>query len=152
LIRERLADGTSPVIPEDSGLLAAISYGPNAVIKLRKQTQITSEILPTFGKCIDILYQGRMQVTKALRTTEWAMVGSLGNDSLSEIIPAYHRLHVPPEASPYISARNQRIRDSGLRTQNHDKELDIFIRKFDPDVEMSQSRKDTTVTTVGQFT
>jgi hypothetical protein len=100
------------------------------------QTQVTSEILPTFGECIDSLYQGRIHVTEALRTTEWAMVGSLGNDSLSRIIPGYERLQTPPDTTQYISSHHQRIREFGLRTQNYDMGPDRSIRKFDPNVKM----------------
>jgi hypothetical protein len=87
LIRERLVDGTFPVIPKDPGLPAAILYGPNAIIKLRMQIPIADEILPTFGICIDKLHHGRMRVTEQLQTSEWAMVVSLPNDSRSGIIP-----------------------------------------------------------------
>jgi hypothetical protein len=93
-------------------------------------------MLPSFGDCIDKLYQGRSSVSEQLQTSEWAMVGSLGNDSLSGIIPSYHRLQTPPGVISLTSAYNQRIRESGLRTQNYDKGLDRFVGKFDPGVEM----------------
>jgi hypothetical protein len=98
---------------------------------------MVAEILPTFGERIDKLYQGKMRVTEQLRTSESAMIGSLGNDSITWVIPAYHRIQTPPEAIPTPTAYNERIRESGLRTQNFAKSLDRFIRKFDPDVEMS---------------
>jgi hypothetical protein len=76
-------------------------------------------------------------VTEQLRTSEWAMVCSLGNDSLRRIIAACHRLRTPAEVVPMTVAYNERIRDSCSRTQNHHKGLDRFIRKSDPEVEMS---------------
>jgi hypothetical protein len=65
------------------------------------------------------------------------MIGSLGNDSAQEEIPVYHRLPTRSEEIQSISPSNQRISDAGLKTRNYDKGLDRFIRKFDPDVEMS---------------
>jgi hypothetical protein len=70
LVREHLEDGSFPVIPEDPSLPAAVLYGPNSVIKLRKQTPIVAQILPAFGDCIDERYQGRMRVTEQLHTSE----------------------------------------------------------------------------------
>jgi hypothetical protein len=102
LIREHLADGSIPVIPEDPGLPAAILCGPNATIKIRKQTLVTPEILPTFGKCLEVLYQGKMHVTEALRATERAMVGSIGNNALSEVIQGYNRLQAKPVQSGQV--------------------------------------------------
>jgi hypothetical protein len=88
-----------------------------------------------------------MRVTEQLQKTEWAMVGSLGKESLTGIIPAYHRLQTPPEAVASLSAYNLRIRDAGLKTQNRDKGLDRFLRQPDPEEEM----KTTTATTAGQY-
>jgi hypothetical protein len=87
-------------------LAAAILHGPNAIIELRKQTPIAAEILPTFRECIQKIYQGRMRVTEQLQISEWATVGSFGNDSLSVITPAYYRLQTPPEVNPITSAYN----------------------------------------------
>jgi hypothetical protein len=137
LVRELRTDGSFPVIPEDPGRPVAVLYGPNSIIKLHKQTLDSSKFSPALGERIEKLYQGTMRVTEQLQTSEWAMVGSLGNDSLSGIIPAYHRLQNPPEALPTASIYDQRIRESDFRTQNYDKGMDRFIRKFEPDVEMS---------------
>jgi hypothetical protein len=93
LTRENPADGTFPFIPEGPRLPVAILYGPNAIVKLRKQTPIAAQVWPTFGECIDKLYQRQLKVTEQLRTSELAIAGSLGNDSLSGVIPADYRLH-----------------------------------------------------------
>jgi hypothetical protein len=116
LVRERLADGSLSVIPEAQGLQVMIRYGQNAVIKLRKQTPDTYQILQTFSDCVVALYQGRMQVTEQLQTSEWAMIGSLGNDSLSGVIPRYHRLQAPPEPAAIIAAYHSRIQDASHNT------------------------------------
>jgi hypothetical protein len=87
LIRERLAGGMFPAISEDPGIRAAILYRQKSIIKLRKQTSIAAQILSTFGECAEKLYQGRMRLTEQLQTSELAIVGSLGNDSLSGILP-----------------------------------------------------------------
>jgi hypothetical protein len=65
------------------------------------------------------------------------MIGSLGDDTCRGEIPADHRLQTPSEAVPITQAFNLRVRDSGLKTQNYDKGSDRFVRKFDPEVEMS---------------
>jgi hypothetical protein len=67
-------------------------YGPRAIVKLRKPSKDTTEMLQTFGACIEILYQGRTRLSEQLSTTEWAMIGALDNDSESGEIPAYQRL------------------------------------------------------------
>jgi hypothetical protein len=61
LVRERLANGTFPIIPEDPGLPVMFLYGPDAIIKLKKQTPDTSQILQTFDECIFMLYQARRE-------------------------------------------------------------------------------------------
>jgi hypothetical protein len=58
------------------------------------------------------------------------MVGSLGNDSISGVIPAYHRTQASQEGLPLTLAWNERIREAPSRTQNYDKGLD-------PEEEMS---------------
>jgi hypothetical protein len=78
-----------------------------------------------------------MRVTEQLQTTEWEMIGSLGNDSITGVIPTHHRLQASAEALASAPAYNLRIRDAALKTQNYDKGLDSFVRKFDPEKEMS---------------
>jgi hypothetical protein len=114
-----------------------ILYRPRSIIELRKQTPDTSQILQTFDDCILRLYQGKMKVTEQFSTTKWAMIGSLSNDTVSGVIPACQRVPTPPETIPITSAHDLRIRDSALKTQNYGKGLDRFLRKFDPEVEMS---------------
>jgi hypothetical protein len=93
-----------------------ILYCPNAAIRLRKQTQVSSQILPSLDDCVFRLYQGRLRVTGQLQTHEWAMIGSLGKDEMSGIIPACHRVNPPPEAlstaPAYDLKRRAMTRDS----------------------------------------
>jgi hypothetical protein len=51
--------------------------------------------------------------------------------------PAYHLLPVSAEVLSATAAFNLRIRDAWLKRQNYDKWFDRFIRKFDPEEEMS---------------
>jgi hypothetical protein len=117
-----------------------ILYGPNAIIKLRRQTPDTSQILPSLGDRTGKLYQGRMKVTEQLQTTEGAIIESLGNDSLTGVIPPHNRQQASAKALASTSAFDLRIRDAALETRNYDKRLDRFIRKFDPDEEMKAIR------------
>jgi hypothetical protein len=114
-----------------------ILYGPNAIIKLRRQTRDSSQILPSLDDCIFRLHRGRLKVTEQLDTRKWDMVGSLGNDELIGIIPAFHRSNSPPEAPSTAPAYNLLIHEAGLKTQNHDTWFDCFIRKFNPEEDMS---------------
>jgi hypothetical protein len=50
VIRERLADGSFPVFPEDPGLPDAILNGPNAIVMLRKLTPSFAEASFNFIK------------------------------------------------------------------------------------------------------
>jgi hypothetical protein len=70
LVREKLAEGTFPIVPEDPGPPVMILYDSMAIIKLRKQTLDTSQMLQTFDDRITKLYQGIMRVTEQLPTTE----------------------------------------------------------------------------------
>jgi hypothetical protein len=69
------------VTPEDSGLPVATLYGPNAIIKHREQSLDSSKMAQTLDTCASSLYQGRLRITEQLSTSEWAMIGSLGNDT-----------------------------------------------------------------------
>jgi hypothetical protein len=52
LVRETLVNGASPTIPEYPGLPVMILYGPNGIMKLRRQTPDSSQILPSLDDCI----------------------------------------------------------------------------------------------------
>jgi hypothetical protein len=137
LLRETLINGVRPTIPDDLGLLAMLFYAPNATIKPRRPTPDSSQILPSRDDCVFRLCQGRMRVTEQSWTKGWALVGSLGNDQSSGIFPTYDRLSPPPEALSTAYADNVRIRDAGIKTRNYDTGFDRFVRKFNPEEEMS---------------
>jgi hypothetical protein len=64
------------------------------------------------------------------------LTGSLGNNEISAIVPAYQRMLVSPEVRPTEPAYDLMIRGAGLKAKNYNKGFDQFIRKFDPDEEM----------------
>jgi hypothetical protein len=133
LLRETAKDGSRPITPEDTGLPEMILYAPNAIIKLRSHADKVTE---TLEDSVTKLYQGRTRIIERLETKEWAMVGLLGNDELTGVIPRHHKASTRPEALPTASAFCQRVHEAGLKTQNYDKGFDKFVRKFDPKEEM----------------
>jgi hypothetical protein len=114
-------------------------YGPCATIRIRTQTLDKSTVLGICGTCMQELYQGRMVLIEQLAMRKLAMVGSIGNDLMSGIIPQRHRAQPSVDALPQFVALNRRIRETGLKTQNCDNGMDRFIRKFDPDTPMSST-------------
>jgi hypothetical protein len=87
--------------------------------------------------CLYVLYQGRYTIKEALTTREWAMVGSIGDESQVGQIPEHYRAQVQQEGEQMKEAIHQRIFEAGLRTQNYDKGLDKFVRKFEKNEAMS---------------
>jgi hypothetical protein len=77
-----------------------------------------------------------MRIVECLATKEWAMVGSLGSDELTGVIPRFHRAETKPEALSTASALNERVHEAGLKTQNYDKGFDKFVRKLNLKEEM----------------
>jgi hypothetical protein len=79
------------------------------------------------------LYQGRVTCTARHHSREWALIAALDG---AEITAKYR---VVRDESVQLSqwAWNQQIHDAGLRTQNFDEGFQRFVRKFDPDLEMS---------------
>jgi hypothetical protein len=70
LVREIPAGDTLQTIPEDPGVPIMLLYGPDAIIKVRKQTPDASQNLQTLGECIFKLSQGRLKIGEQLQTTE----------------------------------------------------------------------------------
>jgi hypothetical protein len=119
--------------PEDpDGPPPMILFGPKAVIKIRTTEQGPAALLE-MTTVLGILYQGRYQIEREIPSREWALVGSFGGG----VIPM-HFLSDPPEiSSQAMTAGNGAILEAAPKTQNYDKGFDKFIRKFDPEVEMS---------------
>jgi hypothetical protein len=109
-------------------------YDPRSIVKLRRQTPDTTNMLQTFGECVRILYQERMQVVEKPTTTERAMIGALGDGIYYGQIPDDHRLQTTSEMLLSANARNLRILDATVKTQNYDKDIDHFVRKSDPEL------------------
>jgi hypothetical protein len=64
-----------------------------------------------------------VEVLDQLQITESAMIGSLGNDSLTGVIPAYHRLQAAPESIQITPAQGL----FELRPSAEAKEEDMVI-------------------------
>jgi hypothetical protein len=79
------------------------------------------------------LYQERYNDIDMLPTREWARVGSFEGGK----IPEFHKLDAAPEFAHQLGAFDQRIFDADLKTQNYDKGVDRFVRKFNQDEEVS---------------
>jgi hypothetical protein len=109
-----------------------ILFGPNAIIKVRtslKGVQALGEMLGVLG----ILYQNRYTVTEEVPSREWAIVGSFGGGE----VPIQYRLPQPQMTHSEMVAANASIPEAGLKTQNYDKRMDKYGRKFDPEEESS---------------
>jgi hypothetical protein len=87
--------------------------------------------------CIYTLYQGRYWLTEQLVTAEWAMIESLGDKTISGMIPQHYRAQTNPEAAGTERAFVERIYEAGLKIQNYDKGFDKFVRKFERNEAMS---------------
>jgi hypothetical protein len=119
--------------PEDpDGPPPMILFGPKAVIKVRTTEQGPAALLE-MSTVLGILYRGRYQIEQEVPSREWALVGSFGGG----VIPM-HFLSDPPEISlQAMTAGNGAVLEAALKTQNYDKGFDKFIRKFNPEQEMS---------------
>jgi hypothetical protein len=133
-MKEYAVDGSRPDTPEEPGLPIMYLYGPNAEITIRSKT---ADVLSAVEETVFRLYQGRWRLVESLETKEWAMVGSIGNDEACGMISQCHRAQPAPESLPMSVAFCQRDHETGLKTQNCDKCLDRFVRKYDPEEEMS---------------
>jgi hypothetical protein len=64
IVRERLTDGSWPVIPEDPGAPILHLYALMAEIKIRL---LADQMPPSLADCVERLYQGRARVTEMAR-------------------------------------------------------------------------------------
>jgi hypothetical protein len=72
-----------------------------------------------------------------LITAEWAMIASLGDKTISGTISQHYRAQTNPEAAGTERAFVERVYEAGLKTQNHDKGFDKFVRRFERNEGMS---------------
>jgi hypothetical protein len=119
--------------PEDpGGPPPMILFGPKAIVKMR--TTLKGEAaLAEMSQSLGTLYQNRYTISEDVPSREWALVGSFGNGE----VPIQFRLPQPQMEYSEVVAANLSILKSGLKTQNYDKGIDKFGRKFDPDEELS---------------
>jgi hypothetical protein len=109
-----------------------ILFGPKAIVKTR--TTVKGKVaLTVMRQTLATLYQGRYEITEEVPSREWALVGSFGGGK----IPIQYRLPQHQMEYSEVVGANLSILESGLKTQNCDKGIDKFGRKFDPDEELS---------------
>jgi hypothetical protein len=104
-----------------------ILFRPTAIIRVRtslKGVQALAEMIAVLG----IRYQNRYTITEEIPSREWAIVGSFGGGE----VPTQPRM-----THSEMVAANASILEAGLKTQNCDKGIDKYGRKFDPDEESS---------------
>jgi hypothetical protein len=119
--------------PEDpDGPPPMILFGPKAVVKIRT-TQQGPAALSEMTQVLHILYQGRYTIEREVPSREWALVGSFGGGQ----IPLQFYADPPEVSLAAMTAGNGAILEAALKTQNYDKGFDKFVRKFDPEQEMS---------------
>jgi hypothetical protein len=120
--------------PEDAGTPPMILFGPSATIKMRSSA---SNAFDQLQVVLYTMYQGRYGIVERVATREWALVASIGNSTTCGQIPIQYRLEMPQITPELAKAGYQRILDAALRTQNYDRGLDRFARKFDNTEEMT---------------
>jgi hypothetical protein len=124
VLNEKRADGIFVLTPEDPGIPPYLLYGLNVELKLRCQNETI------LGQYLQALYAPSVACTEKVTSTEWAMIGAL-NDG---IIPIQHRLIRDESVQVPAAAWNSQIYEAGLKTQNHDKGFERFVRKFNPEL------------------
>jgi hypothetical protein len=87
--------------------------------------------------CLNALYQGRYTIREQVASREWAFIGAIGSETEVGEIPIQFRSELPQVSQAEIEAIHGRILEAGLRTQNYDKGLDKFVRKFEGKEAMS---------------
>jgi hypothetical protein len=130
--------------PEDpDGPPPMILFGPTAVLKVR--TMLTGDVaISEMLGVLQVLYQGRFELKERIESREWALVGSFGSVAPAEdgsvavgTIPWHYRPNPVQASYEDMVSINGAILDAALRTQNYDKGLDKFARKFDPEQDMT---------------
>jgi hypothetical protein len=127
---EKRPEGVVVTTPEDPGILPLILYRLYAEIKLRCTGLEAAQVW------LQTLYAGKMSLTLALSSKEWAIRGALGDRVTSGEIPECHRAVLDESLTVQTVAWNQRITDAGRKTQNCDQGLHRSVGKFDLDEEL----------------
>jgi hypothetical protein len=108
-----------------------ILFGPLATLKVRTTLGGDEAISEMLG-VLQILYQGRFSLTEQVASRDWALVGAFGDG----VIPWQYRLDPVQASFEDMVSLNGAILEAALRTQNYDKGLEKFVRKFDTEAEM----------------
>jgi hypothetical protein len=112
----------------DEGPITAILYGPEATIKLRTTAP---NPLEQVAEGIASMYRGRYRIIGEVPTREWALVASFGDDDKQGFVPIHYKLPMPNATPQEIKAVHARLLETALRTQNYDRGLDKFVRKYE---------------------
>jgi hypothetical protein len=73
---------------------------------------------------------GRYQIIEEVATREWALVASFGDRFKAGAIPTFYRFPMPKVSPREIKAIHARLLETAARTQNYDRGLDKFVRKY----------------------
>jgi hypothetical protein len=130
VLHEKMMDEVVASTPKDCGIPPLILYGP------REEIRLGCAGLDVAEAYLRMLYPGKMSLTEQLPSKEWTMIGAIGDGVTSGTIPDHHKSILDESLAVQVVAWNKRITDAGKRTQNYDKGLDRFVRKFDPDQEL----------------
>jgi hypothetical protein len=77
------------------------------------------------------MYGGRYQIIEEVATREWALVASFGDRLKAGAIPTFYRFPMPKVSPREIKAIHARLLETAARTQNYDRGLDKFVRKYE---------------------
>jgi hypothetical protein len=134
--------------PEDpDGPPPMILFGPTSVLKVRTMLTGDEAISEMLG-VLQVLYQGRFVLREQVVSRKWALVDSFGaplpedgsippNPLPVGVIPFQYRADSVQASYEDMVSINGAVLDAALRTQNYDKGLEKFVRKFNPEVEMT---------------
>jgi hypothetical protein len=114
--------------PDDEGFISMILFGPEATIKLRTTA---SDPLDQLQAVLHAMYQGRYRVVEEVAIREWALVASIGDEQRQGAVPIQYRLPETQATPAEIKAIHGRIMETALRTQNYDRGLEKFVRKYE---------------------
>jgi hypothetical protein len=122
-----LKEGTTWA-PENDGPPPIILFGPDAEIRMRSSAP---NAVDQMIACLCTMCQGKYVIIERVATREWGLVASIGDKDRVGQIPIQYRLPEPQVSPSEIRAIHQRVLDACLRTQNYDRGLDKFARKFE---------------------
>jgi hypothetical protein len=114
--------------PDDEGPITIALFGPEETIKIRTSAP---NPLMQLQAILHTMYQGRYQVLEEVPTKERILVAAIGDDERRGEVPIQYRLPPLEISLRDIKAAHDRILETALRTQNYDRGLDKFVRKYE---------------------